>query len=104
MPAMVLAELRYGVAKLDMGLPRNALESWLTQIIDLYLGRILPFDGHAADEHGKLRARSKREGKPIDAQDSYIAAIALARDLPIATRNVKDFAWTGVRLVNPWEE
>ena len=32
-----------------------------------------------------------------------IAAIALACDATLATRNVKDFEHTGVKLFNPWE-
>jgi toxin FitB len=35
--------------------------------------------------------------------DIQLAAQAIARDAMIATRNVKDFAWTGVKLVNPWK-
>ncbi len=32
-----------------------------------------------------------------------IAAIARARGLRVATRNVGDFAGTGVEVVNPWD-
>lgn len=32
-----------------------------------------------------------------------IAAIALAGDATLVTRNIKDFEYTGVKLFNPWE-
>jgi toxin FitB len=32
-----------------------------------------------------------------------IAAQSLSREATIATRNVKDFTWTGVTLINPWD-
>ncbi len=32
-----------------------------------------------------------------------IAATALEHDLILVTRNVKDFASLGVRLLNPWD-
>jgi hypothetical protein len=35
--------------------------------------------------------------------DAQIAAIALDQGAMLATRNVKDFAGCGVKLVNPWE-
>jgi toxin FitB len=102
LPAMVLAELRYGVEKLDVAPPRTALEAWLSKLTDHFARRMMPFDAKAAEAHGRLRAHMRRIGRTLDAQDSYIAAIALARNLPLATRNVKDFAGTGVVLVNPW--
>lgn len=37
-------------------------------------------------------------------KDSLIAATALAHGLTIATRNTRDFAKTGVRIVNPFED
>lgn len=102
LPAFALAELRYGVEKLDVSPQRFALEDWLARLIRRFEPRILPFDHAAAEAHGRLRAHLKRTGNPIDAPDTYIAAIALARDLPIATRNTRDFEWTGTRLLNPW--
>jgi toxin FitB len=47
-----------------------------------------------------MAAQRTLGSKIIDVQ---IAAQALARDCVLATRNAKDFAWTGVKLVNPWE-
>jgi toxin FitB len=36
--------------------------------------------------------------------DIQLAAQAAAYDATIATRNVRDFEWTGVKVVNPWGE
>ena len=43
-------------------------------------------------------------GSPIDVEDAQIAAVALVNGLPLATRNVKDFArLPGLEVLNPWE-
>jgi predicted nucleic acid-binding protein len=34
--------------------------------------------------------------------DAYLAATAEEHDLTVVTRNVSDFAATGIRLINPW--
>jgi predicted nucleic acid-binding protein len=36
--------------------------------------------------------------------DGFFAATALANNLTLVTRNIKDFAPFGVRLFNPWDE
>jgi predicted nucleic acid-binding protein len=36
--------------------------------------------------------------------DGFFGATALANDLTLATRNVKDFAALGVVLLNPWDD
>ncbi len=40
---------------------------------------------------GKLRAARERMGRPISLSDGMIAAICLAHDATLATRNVRDF-------------
>lgn len=102
-PTVVLAELRYGCEKLPASAKRRELEHWLAALTLRFEKRILSFDRAAAEAHGKLRARLKALGKPANAPDSYIAAMALALECPVATRNVRDFQWTGTALVNPWE-
>jgi toxin FitB len=80
--------------------PRRSIAAWLSGLEMMYAARILDFDADAAHLFGALRARRQAEATLLDMQ---LAAQAMARDMTVATRNVKDFAWTGVRLVNPWE-
>ena len=40
---------------------------------------------------------------PRPIRDSFIAATALVHGMTVVTRNVADFASTGVALVNPWD-
>ena len=103
LPTPVLAELRYGCEKLPQSAKRRGLEQWLDDILVQFEDRILPFDRLAAETHGILRAKLNAMGKTCSPSDSYIAAIALSHDCPIATRNVDDFELTGVKLVNPWD-
>ena len=103
LPTPALSELRYGCEKLPQSAKRRDLEVWLADFLLLFEDRILPFDKAAAEAHGVLRARLKEIGKPCSPTDSYIAAMALALDCPVATRNTDDFQWTGVTILNPWE-
>ena len=48
-------------------------------------------------------AISLRAGLEGDA-DGMIAATALVHDLIVVTRNVADFADTGVAVLNPWAD
>jgi tRNA(fMet)-specific endonuclease VapC len=51
----------------------------------------LPFSDAAADSYGEIRAHLRREGRPIGANDLMIAAIAIAEELTLVTRNVAEF-------------
>lgn len=59
----------------------------------------MDFDNTAAHALGKLLIAKPQDGKLLDA---LLAAQALSRDCPVATRNTRDFEWTGARLINPW--
>ncbi|BDI08192.1 ribonuclease VapC [Sphaerotilus microaerophilus] len=86
------AEPLSGVAALPLGRRRTDLHRALTQQVrPLFEDRVLDFDTAA-----------KAAGNPIGFADGAIAAIAAARGFTIATRNVRDFHGTGVRVVNPW--
>ena len=66
-------------------------------------GRCLPFDAPAALHYAAIVARRTRMGRPVSTEDAQIAAIALAHDLTLATRNVSDFEGIdGLQIVNPW--
>lgn len=58
---------------------------------------VLPVDTPVLDE--AIRSRRLRR---MSLGDSIIAATALLHELPLATRNTRDFAWIpGLRLHNP---
>lgn len=52
---------------------------------------ILPYDEHAASLQAHIFAKMKENGTPVPIVDAQIAAIALANNLILVTRNVKDF-------------
>lgn len=51
------------------------------------------------DRWGRLAAESKR---PLPVIDSLLAATALHHELRLVTRNVDDFRFPGLEVINPW--
>lgn len=98
-----LAELRFGIAALPEGKRRDALHASLAQrVLPLFAGRILAFDDPASQSYATLRARARAAGQAIAAADGYIAAIAAAHGLAIATRDTSPFEAAGLAVINPW--
>ncbi len=73
------------------------LEQWLDQVLHDYGDRVLALDSDAAQVWGRLRVPD-----PQHTIDKQIAAIAMLHELTVVTRNVVDFANTGVHLLNPF--
>ena len=98
--ALTLGEIRKGVEKRTEDRRRARITAWLeTELPGWFEDRILPVDTGAAEEWGRLAARLPN----LPAIDGLIAATALHRRLTLVTRNERDFADTGVDLLNPWE-
>ncbi|MBN9613507.1 MAG: type II toxin-antitoxin system VapC family toxin [Actinobacteria bacterium] len=94
-------ELEKGVRRLERKDPAGAapLRRWLDgEVRVLFASRVLPVDEQVA-----LAAAPLHVPDPIPELDALVAATALVQNLTLVTRNVKDFAGTGVRLLNPWE-
>jgi len=83
-------EMLYGVKKLPSCKKQDDLFSFC---IDYIQGNyeILPFDLHASWIHSDIRERLEAKGKKAPLADSMIAATAIANNLVLVTRNVKDF-------------
>ena len=69
-----------------------------------FAGRILTFDARVASCWAHLTVSPIDKGRPLPTFDSQIAATALANDLVLVTRDVKDYAGTGIAVLNPWEQ
>ncbi len=97
-----LGEIRKGVEKLDRGRRRERLINWLEHDLPDWFGNhILAVDTLVADRWGVLNARV---GRSVPAIGSLLAATALAYGLQLATRNVDDFDFPDLPVVNPWKE
>ncbi|QMW21533.1 PIN domain-containing protein [Sandaracinobacteroides saxicola] len=99
--AMVIAEMRYGIAFADDPARRIRLQTFHDDLLGKF--RVTPFDDRAAAAWGPMRADLQRRGKLIGERDMLIAAHALALDTPLVTRDVSDMAKTGTTIINPWD-
>jgi tRNA(fMet)-specific endonuclease VapC len=73
-------------------------------LLPRFQGRILEITTEVMLVWGKLVGRLEKEGKPISAIDSLIAAIALQGNYCLVTRNKHNFQHAGVTIINPWKE
>jgi predicted nucleic acid-binding protein len=95
-----IGEIRYGVERIsNRGDAKQALmlERWLDHVIAEFSARILVFDEDCAQMWGRLMSLGNQN--PINMQ---IASIGLINSLTIVTRNTRDFADSGVKLLNPF--
>jgi len=97
---LTLGELRKGIAPLELGARKQMLQDWLeADLPKFFSGRILPVDARVADQWGILIAQ---EGRPLPAIDSLLAATALVHGLTLVTRNVRDFQYQKLVVIDPW--
>jgi len=102
--AVTVMELRSGVENLLHSKRRRELDTALDWALEDLLGnRVLNFDRRAAFATARWHAYCQRIGRIIQTTDAQIAGIAISRNIPIATRDIHDFADIAVKLVNPWD-
>lgn len=122
-----VAELWHGVHLLDRGHRRDDLIESLGKLLRDFEGRVLQFERKAARAYARSAPRFRNippapgpeartpdvfervedlrrdRDRGLAAIDLMIASIAISRGFVVATRNVKHFARTQAKVVNPWE-
>ena len=101
--AITVAELRAGVALLPTGKrQRDLLQNLEKRVLPLFTGRVLPFDLGRTQAYAQLMTKARTSGLAVATADGYIAAIARANDLTVATRDTAPFEAAGAAVINPW--
>jgi predicted nucleic acid-binding protein len=96
-----IGELRRGLEMLPTGRRREKLRLLVEHNLPAWYGaRLLPVTIEIAERWGRLAAQARRS---LPRFDSLIAATALHHDLRLVTRNVSDFQFPELEIVNPWE-
>lgn len=96
-----ITEIRTGILSLARKDQAQAasLDNWFTnRLLPAYRTRTLSVDTEVALICAQLHIPTKR---PIN--DAYIAATAIAHNLTLVTRNVRDFQGLPLMLENPFE-
>lgn len=101
--SVTLAELLFGIRALPAGKRKNMLSQTLEGLLEMFEGRVLPFDTAAARHYAELAVTAKNGGRGFPTPDGYIAAIAAAHGFTVATRDVAPFQAAGLDIINPWE-
>ena len=81
-PVIVLGEFRYGIAGSRY---RARYEGWLSEHLREF--EVLNVTEETATTYAALRVDLKRSGRPIPANDAWIAALALQHDMPVLSRD-----------------
>lgn len=101
--AVVIAQLAYWV-RLKEGRQRQALQAWLTRLVESMHGRIHGFNVSVAHVWAEQERLLERAGLRMPVEDSYIAATARRYGLTVVTGNDKDFRRPGLKVFNPFKE
>jgi tRNA(fMet)-specific endonuclease VapC len=96
--AIVLCELRYGIAKSDR---RQRSEAVLTDFLAAPITPIA-FEPEDAEHAGDIRAHLARLGTPIGPYDVLIAAQARRRGAILVTANRREFARVPGLVIEDW--
>ena len=97
---LTVGEIRRGIERKRRTdqVTAQRLEVWLQGLVGSFGSRILAVDARVAEVWGRLNVPD-----PVPTVDGLIAATALVHDLTLVTRNVRDVASTGVRVLNPFD-
>ena len=89
-PSVAWAECLFGIKRMPESRKKNIYSDYYINTV-LNTFSFIPFEEHAASIFSDIKSRLERIGKPASLLDMQIAATAIANNLILVTRNVKDF-------------
>ncbi len=102
---VTFAEIRFGIEQIADATRRAELNDWLThKVRPMFENRALPVSEDVMFKWRLLVEDGRKAGHTYSQPDLIIAATGLHHGLTVVTRDTRDFAKAGVRVVNPWQE
>ena len=100
-----VGELRRGILRLPVSKRREALSAALDEfVLRPFAGRFVSWNLQASEIWARIYAGGEAAGRCPSLQDSIIAATALSHGMAMVTRNVADFQFAGLTVINPFEK
>jgi hypothetical protein len=99
--SITVLEMEFGILLMERrdAAQGSVLRAWMEgHVLPAFADRVLPIDTAVARRCAQLHVPD-----PKSERDAFIAATALVHGMTVVTRNVVDFASTGVATMNPWE-
>lgn len=101
--AVTLAEIRFGIERLDDAGSRAELTDWLThRMRPMFEQRVLPVSEDVMFKWRVLVEEGRKVHHTFSQPDLIIAATALHHGLTVVTRDTADYEKAGVQVRNPW--
>jgi predicted nucleic acid-binding protein len=82
LPVVALGEFRYGIAR---SRHRRTYEAWLRTYLHSF--ELLLITAETSEVYARIRLALRERGKPIPANDVWIAALAVEHGMPLLTRD-----------------
>ena len=93
-PVIALGEFRYGIAG---SRHRAVYEAWIEEHLADF--EVLPITEATTAEYAGVRVALRKVGRPIPANDAWIAALAIEHRLPVLTRDEHFDAVPGLQRI-----
>ena len=103
LPAVVVAELAFGVERMVPGRRRTALRELYSSLFSRLSSSIVPFGPDESFAAGDLLARAEAAGRPMSSGDAQVAATARCRGAAIATRHGLGYEVADLPVIDPFD-
>lgn len=103
MSSLTLGEIQFGIELLPESKKKNELLLWFNELIEMYKDSTIAITDNICLRWGEEKAKLQKQGIHLPVIDGLIACSAIEYNYTLVTRNISDFDFIDVKLLNPWK-